>query len=550
MGTQTEDSATEAAVEQYLQELTRALPPLKPAQEEAARQWLTNLIAELPPPPPDSLRHHVEELQQGLRQAQEFRLRYQELFEFAPEGYLVTDANGIISEANHAAAALLETRKEFLVGKPFGLMIRPEQRKQFYARLHDLGHLGGPRDYWEVTLQRPGHTARTVRASVTTSPFSDGHPVIFRWLLHDVTAQRQAEEALQAQRHFADTVFQTAPVLLLVLDPHGRILRSNAFCRVVAGYTEEDLHGREWCELLGTVADGDIGRVMLERARDSGAAVVQVLPLRTRDGRSRTIAWDIQALDSPLNGERTFLLVGHDITALQQAQQVALQRERLAAIGEMMTGLAHESRNALQRSQACLQRLRWRLHDQTDSLELLERALQAQDDIVRLFDDVRSYAAPVALALARWDLATIWREAWRQVMAGSPGREASLTEDTADLDLYCRVDRYRLSQVFRNALENSAAAVTGPLRVSITCRPAHLAGRDALRISVIDNGPGLDAEQRRRIFEPFYTTKTKGTGLGMPISRRIVEAHGGQITVGEGGPPVAEIVLVLPRDGP
>ena len=65
-----------------------------------------------------------------------------------------------------------------------------------------------------------------------------------------------------------------------------------------------------------------------------------------------------------------------------------------------------------------------------------------------------------------------------------------------------------------------------------------------------DHGPGLSPEQRQRIFEPFFTTKTRGTGLGMPITKRIVEAHGGTIAVGEGGGPGAEIILTLPRGLP
>jgi signal transduction histidine kinase len=65
---------------------------------------------------------------------------------------------------------------------------------------------------------------------------------------------------------------------------------------------------------------------------------------------------------------------------------------------------------------------------------------------------------------------------------------------------------------------------------------------------VRDNGPGLNPEQRRRIFDPFFTTKTKGTGLGMAIAKRIVEAHGGQITVGSGSGNGAEILIILPRE--
>jgi PAS domain S-box-containing protein len=549
MGKETDNTAPDGNADQHLQELARALSPLVPGHEPTAQQWLANLIGEWAAFR-DTLRRHDEELQEARALARDYRLRYQELFEFAPDGYLVTDATGLILEANFAAAELMQTRKEFLVGKPLGLLIAAGERQGFYTRLESFGRRLDATHRWEVTLQRLGRPAHIVEAVVTANPFRDRREVVLRWLLRDVTAQRQAERALRAERNSANTVFQQAHALILVLGGGGNIVRSNALCRSVTGYAENELAGRDWCELLCSKGDRDVGRDLLDQVRETGSATGQVFALRTRHGRERTVTWHAHVLDQPLFGERSLLLVGHDITDLEQAQQFALQRERLAAIGEMMAGLAHESRNALQRSQACLQRLCWRLHDQPESLDLLERAQQAQDDIVRLFEDVRNYAAPIALAPDRCDLAAVWREAWKQVNVGLLSRDAQLHENTGGIDLRCRVDRFRLGQVFRNILENSFAAVDGPLRVHIICRPTNLAGKDALRVSVRDNGPGLDDEQRRQIFEPFFTTKTKGTGLGMPISKRIVEAHGGQIAVGDAGPPGVEIVILLPRDGP
>jgi signal transduction histidine kinase len=241
-------------------------------------------------------------------------------------------------------------------------------------------------------------------------------------------------------------------------------------------------------------------------------------------------------------------LVGHDVTELEQAQERALQAERLAAIGQMMTGLAHESRNALQRTVACLERLRWMLAGPPQALELLNRAQRAQEDLVRLFEDVRSYAAPLRITAVPCDLAGAWREAWENVRGQFPDQSVRLEEETAGADLRCQADRYRLRQVFGILLENSLAA--GAARVRIVAEPAEVGGRPALRVTVRDDGEGLNEEQRRRLFEPFFTTKVKGTGLGLAIARRIVEAHGGQIAVADKAPPGAEIVLVLPRGEP
>ena len=127
------------------------------------------------------------------------------------------------------------------------------------------------------------------------------------------------------------------------------------------------------------------------------------------------------------------------------------------------------------------------------------------------------------------------------------GRIVELVENTQGVQLAFFGDHFRLLQVFRILLENALAACRDPVRIEIVCRPAVRAGAEAIRIAVHDNGPGLNREQREHIFEPFYTTKTKGTGLGMAIAQRIVEAHDGSISVGDCSRHGAEIVVVLPH---
>jgi signal transduction histidine kinase len=110
------------------------------------------------------------------------------------------------------------------------------------------------------------------------------------------------------------------------------------------------------------------------------------------------------------------------------------------------------------------------------------------------------------------------------------------------------VDQFRLEQVFRNIFENSLAACADPVRVQLQCSAAEINAQNAIQLAVRDNGPGLSAEQKQRIFDPFFTTKTKGTGLGMAIAKRIIEAHGGHISVGPDCSNGAEICIVLPRE--
>jgi PAS domain S-box-containing protein len=285
-------------------------------------------------------------------------------------------------------------------------------------------------------------------------------------------------------------------------------------------------------------------REMTERLDQRGDWQGELLNIR-KDGSQFWSLAKVSTFDHFQYG-RVWLKIHSDITDLKAAQERAFQAERLAAIGEMITGLAHESRNALQGSQGCLYRLSWRLEDRPEALDLVRRAQQELDRLSRLLDDVRGYVAPINLSRAECDLPSIWNQAWRTLTEQLVERDVALHEQFARVDLRCNVDRFRLEQVFRNILDNALAACADPVRITIRASPAELSGQAAVRIAIQDNGPGLSSEQRLKIFDAFYTTKKRGTGLGMAICKRIVEAHGGQIVVGQDGPGT-EILITLPR---
>jgi two-component system, NtrC family, sensor histidine kinase HydH len=239
------------------------------------------------------------------------------------------------------------------------------------------------------------------------------------------------------------------------------------------------------------------------------------------------------------------------VAKLQHAEQRAVQAERLAAIGQMISVMTHESRNALQRSKAFLEELSDQFQRQPESLLLITGVQRALDHLKRLFEEVTAYGSPMKLDRTRSNLANIWRQVWADIEPTRKGREITLRETVDQVDTTCSVDYFRVGQVLRNLLENALAACTDPVVIEIDCADAQIAGTPAIRIAVRDNGPGLTQEQRERIFEPFYTTKASGTGLGMAITKRIVEAHGGQIAVGNhvDSKQGAEMVIMLPRGG-
>jgi PAS domain S-box-containing protein len=368
----------------------------------------------------EELRAQNEALMASTTELQAERERYRELFNVAPDCYLVTDPQGVIREANRAAAALFGRAVRFFGGKPLRVLVHPDHRRRF--------------DRLILRLQE-GEAAR-------------GEPIV---------VQRR----------------EGAPVPVAV---HAHITRG---------------------------AHGQIGGVL-------------------------------------------WLL--HDLSDLNAAQDRALRAERLGGIGQTVAALAHESRNALQRGQACLRLLALEVQDRPKAVEYVERVEKAMDGLHRLFEDVRTITATLKMECQPCDLRALWREAWDQLEPVRQGRDCALCEDVVDADVTFVGDPFRLVQVFRNLFDNALAAAPDPARITVRAAADNRDGRPGLSIDVVDNGPGFAAEQRVTAFDPFYTTKRGSMGLGLALVRRIVEAHGGTVEVVDsaGG---AVIRVTLPRGG-
>jgi signal transduction histidine kinase len=331
------------------------------------------------------------------------------------------------------------------------------------------------------------------------------------------------------------------------------ILELDNFQVETVGSIAEVLQRRDWDHFSAILLDrrlpdGD-AEELLPRLRQLAPEAAILIVTGYADLEDAIAALRQGAADyilKPINADALRVSLAR-ISERRRLKERALQAERLATIGQMMAGLAHESGNALARSQACLEMLAMEVEDRPEALELITRIQTAQNHLQQLYDEVRNYAAPLKLERQMHSVRSVWRQAWSNVADQRHGRTAILREENGAADLVCLVDPFRLEQVFRNIYENALAACKDPVEITVMCAEAELSDRAALRIAVRDNGPGLSAEQRRRIFEPFFTTKTKGTGLGMAIAQRIAEAHGGQILVGAPAGPGAEIQIVLPR---
>ncbi len=355
-------------------------------------------------------------------------------------------------------------------------------------------------------------------------------PEAIRRTVARILRQKQTERELAREQHFANEVLATAEAIILVLDLDGYIVRFNPYFTRITGWRLEDIRGKDW--FVTCIPDDDRDRVQevfIQTAHDVHTSGV-LNSINTTNGRQRQIRWSNSTLKGDDGQANSILAIGVDVTELIAAEQASKQSQRLAAIGETVAGLAHESRNALHRIQASVQMLQLDVPPESELREEIDCIERASFELHTALEEVRQYAAPIQLHREPVKLPEVWRRVWGYLSSLRDGRDTELIETDCGCDCIVDIDVLRIEQLFRNLFENSLAACNDPVRIHLDCK---CDGVDWVMLDVQDNGPGLCAEQRDRIFEPFYTTKVRGTGLGMSIVQRIVDAHGGAIHVAE-----------------
>ncbi|MEZ5941969.1 MAG: PAS domain S-box protein [Planctomycetaceae bacterium] len=463
------------------------------------------------------------------------------------DAIVTIDARGVILQANPAALKIFGYTTGELVGNNVSMLMPAD-----IGRQHD-GYLEAFLKTRVAKIIGIGRQVTAVRKDGTEFPIElavsevsiDGNKY-FTGIMRDISEKVRVEEAVRQERDFSRSLIDTAHAIILVLDPLGRIEQFNPYLEELTGYTIDEVIGKDWFELFIPEAERPDIRDVFSRTLSGKPVVSNVNAILTKIGKERVVAWSGRRLLNLAGDVIGVLAIGNDITELKAAERRLVQSERLAAVGQMVTGLAHESRNALQRTLASLEMLEMDAGDAPDALVLIQRAKRAMSELQRLYDEVRNYAAPIKLDRSTFSLSQLLEETWELVRQVHDEQLVSFdVRIQPELDII-EADRDRLQQVFRNVIENALAVSPSEGLIRAASAKCELNGQPAVRVSVTDDGPGLSDEQLKRIFDPFYTTKTRGTGLGMAIAARIVTAHNGLLTADNHDSLGAEISISLP----
>ena len=351
-------------------------------------------------------------------------------------------------------------------------------------------------------------------------------------------------------RDYQARLLESANALILGIDRSWRITVCNRAMLDLTGYSREEVLGRDVRDFIAADQRQFLTSAFAAALTGQHHAAVTV-SLPTRDsGQVRTV-WSIApvgragAIGGPIEA---VVAIGQDQSKIEALQHQVTRAERLATLGELAAGVVHELNNPLTSITVYAEYLVRKLESQgqeTADVEKLRRIGASAQRILRFSRDLVQYARPSGRDLESVDLSSVVRQSVSicEHLVERGGIELGVEVDP-ELPVIQAVQG-QLEQVLINLITNAVHAVETGGKVTVR---AMTSGPASVLIEVADSGPGVPEDDRQKIFEPFFTTKPdgKGTGLGLPIVRNIVDQHGGEIIVARSDLGGASFRVVLP----
>ncbi len=334
---------------------------------------------------------------------------------------------------------------------------------------------------------------------------------------------RATKRQLQDTSAFADEVVTSLPVGLIATDRQGRIAFVNAAAGNIGGFDAESIRGRRPEEVLPKVL------CRLIAAADNGDTVLErEVECRFADDRRVPLSVSASRIVSEAGHFVGHILILRDLGEVKRLQDEIRQKEKLAALGSLSAGVAHEIRNPLSSIKGLASYFGQKFAAGSSDREAAEVMVREVERLNRVVSELLDFARPSELSRRRTDLADVLRHSVRLVQQDARmhgiGIRLSIAENLPPLSL----DPDRFSQCLLNLYLNAIEAMADGGRLTVAAQAAADGG---VQISVTDTGMGIPEENRSKIFDPYFTTKTTGTGLGLAIVYKIVEAHGGTISI-------------------
>jgi two-component system sensor kinase FixL len=449
---------------------------------------------------------------------------------------------GIITDWNAGATAIFGYTESEMIGHSIAILLPPGQEDEtprILARIRS----GERIEHYETRRRRK--SGEIIDVSLTVSPVYDGAGRLLgaSKVARDITGPKRARTALIEREAHLQSVLETVPDAMIVIDGSGTIRSFSATAGRLFGYHASEVVGQN-VRMLMPLPD--------QQNHDSYISHYQATGERRIIGKGRTVIgmkhdgttfpMELSIGEMRSGEQRFFTGFARDLTERQNTQQrlQALQAEvfhmsRFTAMGEMAATLAHELNQPLTAIAGYLNGCRVLLDASADpqAATLRDAVERAADQALRagqIIRRLREFVSRRESERQAEDLAELVQEASALALVGIKQTGVRVIFDLLEKPVDVLVDRIQVQQVLLNLVRNAIEAMSGAPRRELTIATS-LRDDSLVEIAIADTGPGIAAEIVERLFQPFVTTKTDGMGIGLSISRSIVEAHGGTLWV-------------------
>ncbi|MFZ0291039.1 MAG: PAS domain S-box protein [Candidatus Sulfotelmatobacter sp.] len=483
----------------------------------------------------------VSVLGRDVTEQHEKELRFTELFETLQEGAYFSTPEGRLLDANPALVSILgyATKGEILALDPLQLNFDPAEPPVLGRAADDRGGVRAR----EISLRKKDGSAAVFMESSRAVWDEAGKLIRYQGTLVDVTERRKLERQVAQQEEFRRRLLESFPDLILVADLEERYTFASSRVEDVLGCPSEDLLGKKISETQGSSPElvalyHDVVAGKVFESAEYGA--------RRGDGSGQTMRASASQFFDADNKLAGVIISVRDITREKKFEQQVVQSERLAAMGAMIGGVAHELNNPL----TSILGVSDLLQDSqtTDSARKQVAILQQQARrAAEIVHNLTYFATPPTPGKTRVNLGEIVERTLNL-------HSYSLRKNNITVDFirepglpYVQGDPHQLMQIFLNLILNAEQAIReardrGTLRIRLG-----MAGQ-SVWASFLDDGPGIPAEILASIFDPFYTTKRpgRGTGLGLSICKSVMKEHNGTVEASNAPGGGAVFTVTLP----
>jgi PAS domain S-box-containing protein len=353
-------------------------------------------------------------------------------------------------------------------------------------------------------------------------------------LIENIELRRQIEDLY----NYLQSIINSLPDKIYEIDENGIINYMSLGLRKGGGIHNREFKGKHFLDFV-TPGYEDFVLSKWEAAK-KGVYDPYEIEAKDNDGRKHNLL----ITTSPVMGTNHYILVQRDITEFKNLEKQLYDSQKLAALGQLSAGIAHEIRNPLSSIKMSLQILTKRINPEGNDLKRFKIAEKEVDHLEMLVNNILAFAKPVEPKKAPADLSKVLEQAIALAEKGITDKKIDVQTEFADIPPVA-VDAAMMADAFLNVIRNAVEASKEYGKIKVSLRYAYETNQSVV-VEIKDDGGGIDAEDMPHIFNPFFTRKNYGTGLGLSLVKKIIDIHQGMIDIFSKKNEGTKVLIVLP----